>query len=183
VQGVRGRAAVVCNSCRMTGLNEPIFQRPPRMLCWHNEQRAGEIHTGSRVDLAGRTAGRRSKSAYADGGAGRKPLSANRRASRGSPTAAIRSKCSSLNIGRVQRALEPSAWRMKVVIHEAAVADLEGIFEWISRDNLRAATRLVQRIRSRVNRLAAAGLPHIGRPGLIEGTRELSKGRISLSIR
>jgi toxin ParE1/3/4 len=66
---------------------------------------------------------------------------------------------------------------MKVVIHEAAVADLERIFEWISQDSPRAAAQLVQRIRTRVNRLAAAGLPHIGRLGLIEGTRELVEGR------
>ena len=65
---------------------------------------------------------------------------------------------------------------MKVEIHEAAAADLESIFEWVSRDSPRAAAQLVRRIRARVNRLAAAGLPHIGRPGLIEGTRELVEG-------
>jgi toxin ParE1/3/4 len=65
---------------------------------------------------------------------------------------------------------------MNVVIHEAALADLESIFDWISKDNPRAAAELVRRIRSRVNRLAVAGLPHIGRPGLIEGTRELVEG-------
>jgi toxin ParE1/3/4 len=65
---------------------------------------------------------------------------------------------------------------MKVVIHEAAATDLEAIFDWISRDNPRAAAELVRRIRTRVNRLAAVGLPHIGRPGLVEGTRELVEG-------
>jgi hypothetical protein len=32
---------------------------------------------------------------------------------------------------------------------------------------------MVERIRLRINRLAFAGLSHIGRPGLVEGTREL----------
>ncbi len=51
---------------------------------------------------------------------------------------------------------------MKVVIHEAAAADLESIFEWIAKDSPRAAADLVRRIRTRINRLAVAGLPHIG---------------------
>ena len=66
---------------------------------------------------------------------------------------------------------------MKVVIHEAAAADLESIFEWVSKDSPWAAAALVGRIRARINRLAVAGLPHIGRLGLIEGTRELVEGR------
>jgi plasmid stabilization system protein ParE len=37
---------------------------------------------------------------------------------------------------------------MKVTIHEAAAADLDGIFDWISRDNPRAAAELVQRLPS-----------------------------------
>jgi toxin ParE1/3/4 len=32
---------------------------------------------------------------------------------------------------------------------------------------------LVRRIRTRINRLEIPGLSHIGRPGLVEGTREL----------
>jgi toxin ParE1/3/4 len=62
---------------------------------------------------------------------------------------------------------------MKVVIHETAAADLDGIFDWISKDSPRAAAEVIRRIRARINRLAIAGLSHIGRPGLIEGTREL----------
>ncbi len=62
---------------------------------------------------------------------------------------------------------------MKVVVREAAVGDLDDIFDWISRDNPRAAAELVRRIRARINRLAISGLSHIGRPGLVEGTREL----------
>lgn len=62
---------------------------------------------------------------------------------------------------------------MKVVVHETAAADLDGIFEWISKDSPRAAAELVRRIHTRINRLAVPGLSHIGRPGLIAGTREL----------
>jgi toxin ParE1/3/4 len=62
---------------------------------------------------------------------------------------------------------------MKVVVHETAAGDLDGILDWISRDNPRAAAQLVRRILARIDRLAVPGLSHIGRPGLIEGTREL----------
>ena len=62
---------------------------------------------------------------------------------------------------------------MKVVVHEAAAGDLNDIFDWISRDNPRAAGEVIRRIRARINRLATPGLPHMGRPGLVEGTREL----------
>jgi len=62
---------------------------------------------------------------------------------------------------------------MKVVIHEAAAADLDYIFDWISRDNPAAAASVLRRISVRINRLAISGLSHMGRPGLIDGTREL----------
>jgi plasmid stabilization system protein ParE len=62
---------------------------------------------------------------------------------------------------------------MKVVVHEAAAADLDGILDRISKDNPRAAAELVRRILARIDRLAIPGLSHIGRPGLVEGTREL----------
>ena len=62
---------------------------------------------------------------------------------------------------------------MKVIIHEMAAADLDSIFDWISKDNANAAVEIVRRIRARISRLATTGLPHIGRPGLIKGTREL----------
>jgi toxin ParE1/3/4 len=62
---------------------------------------------------------------------------------------------------------------MKVVVREAAASDLDDIFDWISRDNPRAAAELVRRIRARINRLAISGLSHVGRLGLVEGTREL----------
>jgi plasmid stabilization system protein ParE len=48
---------------------------------------------------------------------------------------------------------------------------LEEIQEWIAADNAVAATRMVQRIRTAVERLSAA--PGIGRPGRVPDTREL----------
>ncbi|WP_257169042.1 type II toxin-antitoxin system RelE/ParE family toxin [Bradyrhizobium sp. SRS-191] len=65
---------------------------------------------------------------------------------------------------------------MKIVIHEAAVADLEAIFAWISHDSPKAAAAVVRRIRTRINHLARPGLARIGRPGLAPGTRELVEG-------
>jgi toxin ParE1/3/4 len=62
---------------------------------------------------------------------------------------------------------------MKIVIREKAAADPEAIYAWIARDNPRAATATVQRIRARIGRLGAPGFAHIGRPGKVTGTREL----------
>jgi toxin ParE1/3/4 len=62
---------------------------------------------------------------------------------------------------------------MRVVVREAAADDLDAILDWISKDNSRAAAELVRRILARIDRLAIPGLSHIGRPGLIEETREL----------
>ena len=62
---------------------------------------------------------------------------------------------------------------MKVVVRESAARDLEDIFNWISKDNPRAAADMVARIGLRINRLALPGLSHIGRPELVDGTREL----------
>jgi toxin ParE1/3/4 len=62
---------------------------------------------------------------------------------------------------------------MKVTVHEAAAGDLDDILDWISRDNPRAAAELVRRILARIDRLAIPGLSHMGRPGQLEGTREL----------
>jgi toxin ParE1/3/4 len=62
---------------------------------------------------------------------------------------------------------------MRIVVHESAARDLDGIFDWISKDSPSAAAELVRRIQLRINRLAVAGLSHMGRPGLAEGTREL----------
>jgi toxin ParE1/3/4 len=62
---------------------------------------------------------------------------------------------------------------MKVVVHEAAAADLDDIFDWIAEDSTRAAAEMVRRIQARINRIGVAGLSHLGRPGLVQGTREL----------
>lgn len=62
---------------------------------------------------------------------------------------------------------------MNVLIHAKAADDLDGIFAWIAKDNPRAAVHVVQRIRDRIGRLGTPGLAHIGRPGLVESTREL----------
>jgi toxin ParE1/3/4 len=62
---------------------------------------------------------------------------------------------------------------MKVVVREAAAGDLDDILDWISKDNPRAAANLVHRILARIDRLAIPGLSHVGRPGFVEGTREL----------
>jgi toxin ParE1/3/4 len=62
---------------------------------------------------------------------------------------------------------------MKVIIHESAEDDLDRIFEWIAKDNRSAATRMVAKIRDRVNLLEIDSLAKMGRPGLVTGTREL----------
>ena len=64
---------------------------------------------------------------------------------------------------------------MKVVIHESAARDLDEIIDWIARDNPGAAARVASRIKTKIERLAVLGLPNIGRPGLLEGTRELAE--------
>lgn len=43
---------------------------------------------------------------------------------------------------------------MKVIVREAAAADLDEILDWISGDSPRAAAELVRRILARIDRLA-----------------------------
>jgi plasmid stabilization system protein ParE len=62
---------------------------------------------------------------------------------------------------------------MKVIIRESAEADLDQIAEWIAQDSPDAAARMVATIRDRINFLETDELAHMGRPGLVEGTREL----------
>jgi len=62
---------------------------------------------------------------------------------------------------------------MKVIIRESAEDDLDRIFAWIAKDSPRAAGDVVWRIKERINRLELNALAHMGRPGLVEGTREL----------
>ena len=65
---------------------------------------------------------------------------------------------------------------MRVVFDDEALEDLRRIFDWISKDNAKAADDLVTRIFDKVERLAAPELSHMGRSGLVEGTRELIEG-------
>jgi toxin ParE1/3/4 len=62
---------------------------------------------------------------------------------------------------------------MKVTFEPAARDDLDDIFAWIARDNPSAALAMIARIEDRVMRLENRELMHMGRPGLVEGTREL----------
>ena len=62
---------------------------------------------------------------------------------------------------------------MRVVLRETAEDDLDRIFAWIARDNPSAASRMVVRIRDRISLLELDSLAQMGRPGLVEGTREL----------
>jgi toxin ParE1/3/4 len=65
---------------------------------------------------------------------------------------------------------------MRVVFDEEALEDLRRIFEWISKDNPKAADALVTRIFDKAERLAAPELSQMGRPGLVDGTREPIEG-------
>jgi plasmid stabilization system protein ParE len=62
---------------------------------------------------------------------------------------------------------------MKVIIRASAEADLDDIANWIAKDSPAAATRMVASIRDHINLLETDELAHMGRPGLVEGTREL----------
>lgn len=52
-----------------------------------------------------------------------------------------------------------------------AISDLESAGEYIAEENLTAAKRMASRVQEGVEYLA--GHPHMGRPGRLEGTREL----------
>ena len=62
---------------------------------------------------------------------------------------------------------------MKVVVREKAEEDLNRIFAWIAKDNPPAAADMVSRIRDHINLLELDNVAHMGRPGLVNGTREL----------
>lgn len=62
---------------------------------------------------------------------------------------------------------------MKIVIEEAAVADLDDAIQWISRNSPRGAANTRRRIVAAINRLSNPKLSGMGRPGQIKGTREL----------
>jgi toxin ParE1/3/4 len=60
---------------------------------------------------------------------------------------------------------------MEIVWRAAAVDDLDSAYVYIAENNPRAADRLRSRIMTSVGRLAM--LPNLGRPGRVDGTREL----------
>jgi toxin ParE1/3/4 len=62
---------------------------------------------------------------------------------------------------------------MRLVIRDAAAADLEYIYASIARYSPRAADAIVERLLHRMRRLLDPGMTRIGRPGREEGTREL----------
>jgi plasmid stabilization system protein ParE len=62
---------------------------------------------------------------------------------------------------------------MKILIQPEADADLDAIYEWIAKDNPRAAVEMIRRIRAKLDLLATTGFAEIGRPGRDAGTREL----------
>ncbi len=61
---------------------------------------------------------------------------------------------------------------MSIVYRQRALADLESIFDYVSRDNPDAARKVVARIVQSLLRLDK--FPFSGRAGLKDGTRELS---------
>jgi plasmid stabilization system protein ParE len=62
---------------------------------------------------------------------------------------------------------------MKVIFRSAAEHDLDRIFEWIAKDDPRTAHSIVDRIIERISLLELDALAHMGRLGLVRGTREL----------
>ena len=61
---------------------------------------------------------------------------------------------------------------MKIRYAAPARQDLIEIQDYIAKDDEAAAHRLAQRIRDQISRLGQH--PHLGRPGQIQGTRELT---------
>ena len=59
---------------------------------------------------------------------------------------------------------------MRVILREAAYADLEQIFAWIAKDNPRSASSVVSEIFESIERLEI--VPEIGRNGKVNRTRE-----------
>lgn len=59
---------------------------------------------------------------------------------------------------------------MRVIFREAAYADLDRIYSWITRDNPGAAARVVERILDSTELLRRH--PHIGHAGSAHGTYE-----------
>lgn len=62
---------------------------------------------------------------------------------------------------------------MKLVIREKAADDLDGIYDWIAKDSVRSAARVVRALRQRMKSILWPELVHIGRPGRKEGQKTL----------
>jgi toxin ParE1/3/4 len=62
---------------------------------------------------------------------------------------------------------------MIITFDPRASDDLDSIFAWISKDNPRAAYKMIARMEQRIRRLAEPGLAEMGRPGRDPGIREL----------
>jgi toxin ParE1/3/4 len=62
---------------------------------------------------------------------------------------------------------------MRVTFDSGARDELDDIYSWIAPDSPHAARELIARIEAKVMRLELPALTHMGRPGLVEGTREL----------
>jgi plasmid stabilization system protein ParE len=62
---------------------------------------------------------------------------------------------------------------MRVRFEPAARDELDHVLAWIAKDNPRAAFEMVARIEAKVMQLETPELTNMGRPGLVEGTREL----------
>jgi toxin ParE1/3/4 len=59
---------------------------------------------------------------------------------------------------------------VKLVFDDLALADLEGIYNWIAKDNPKAAFAVVERLFESAEHLTT--FPDMGRPGRDEGTFE-----------
>jgi addiction module RelE/StbE family toxin len=62
---------------------------------------------------------------------------------------------------------------MRLVLDDQALEDIRHIFNWIARDNPRAADELITRIFDKLEHLETPELTDMGRPGTLPGTREL----------
>lgn len=62
---------------------------------------------------------------------------------------------------------------MKLVIRQEAIDDLDGIYDWIAKDSVSSASRVVRALRERMNSILLPELANSGRPGRKTGTREL----------
>jgi len=68
---------------------------------------------------------------------------------------------------------------MRIVVHESAARDLDGIFDWISKDSPSAAAELVRRIQIRINRLAVDEQGHLDQIALLVADDVIVEARIA----